>query len=208
MKKIICTPAQEIEILNKVKDSKFYGNIKSVDNENKVNKFIQKIKNKYYDASHNVSAYKLGIGDSALKYSDDDGEPAGSSGPPVLEVIEGKSLTNTVIVITRYFGGTKLGIGGLIRAYGNTARMVIEESGIKKLKLVYTISLKGKYEIIGNIMGQIESFNGKILSTDYDNKGGTINAVIKPTNYKKLKNKLIEITGNKVEFNINKKQYI
>lgn len=203
----ILTPERETEIINKVKDSKFYGNIKSVRNKEEVKKFLKKIKNKYNDASHNVSAYILKNDNSSLKYSDDDGEPAGSSGPPVLEVIEGRNLTNTVIVVTRYFGGTKLGIGGLIRAYGNTARKVIKKAAIKKLNLVYKLSIKGKYNVIGEIMGQIESFHGKILSTNYDNQGGTVYSLIRPKYFEKLKNILIENTGNKVEIEIIKEFY-
>ncbi|MFW5991967.1 MAG: YigZ family protein, partial [Halanaerobiaceae bacterium] len=95
MKQELYTAADEIEVYNKVKDSKFFGNIKSLKTEEEVKEFINQIKTRYEDASHNVSAYKLGSGDKALKYSDDDGEPAGSSGPPVLQVIEGEDLIDT-----------------------------------------------------------------------------------------------------------------
>ncbi len=199
MSNILYTPAQSIEIINKVKDSKFYGSITSVNNEEKVKKFIKKIKGKYDDATHNVSAYKLGSGDRALKYSDDDGEPAGSSGPPVLKAIEGEEITNTVIVVTRYFGGTKLGIGGLIRAYGNTARMAIREAGKKKLTLVYKLKITGGYDLIGTILGQVEAMKGKILTTEYGNEGVQIFFLLKPGNYSSLKNKLVDLTGNKVK---------
>ncbi len=199
MLEVLYTPARSIQVINKVKDSKFYGSIARADDEVAVKEFIDKIKKNKYDATHNVSAYKLGTGDQALKYADDDGEPAGSSGPPVLQAIEGEDLTNTVIVVTRYFGGTKLGIGGLIRAYGDTARLAIMEAGRRELKPFYKLSITGSYDQIGTILGQVEAFNGKILSTDYFNEGGEITLLLKPVEYSSLKDALIERTGNKVE---------
>ena len=162
MKKVL-TPNKKMQIINKVKDSKFYGSISNVSTRDEAENFIEEIKNKFSDATHNVSAFRIGIGDEALEYSDDDGEPAGSSGPPVLEAIKGENLTNAVIVITRYFGGTKLGIGGLIRAYGNTARIAINKSGKKRLLLYYKVTIKGDYNLVGTIMAQVESFSNNIF---------------------------------------------
>ena len=201
MKKKLLMPAKKIEIKNKVKDSKFYGSISAVKSKEEAKTFIKKIKNKYSDATHNVNAYKVGTGDDAIEYADDDGEPAGSSGPPVLKAIKGSDLTNTVIVITRFFGGTKLGIGGLIRAYGNTARMAIKSAGKKRLELIYKLKITGDYNVIGTIMGQIESNNGKIVSTEYNNQGGKVILYIKPDKYKELKDSLIKLTGNKININ-------
>lgn len=202
MNDILYTPANSVQILNKVKDSKFYGSIARVDNEEDVKEFVVRIKNMYSDATHNVSAYLLGVGDQAFKYTDDDGEPAGSSGPPVLQAIEGENLTNTVIVVTRYFGGTKLGIGGLIRAYGNTARLVIKEAGVRKLELYQEIHIKGNYDNIGIILGQIEAAGGSIKGTEYGNQGVVVSIKIKPEKWDLLKGNLIEKTGNRIEFKI------
>jgi len=200
MKEIIYIPEQSVQVIYRVKDSKFYGNISRVSSEDEVKQYIDNIKKRYYDATHHVTAFKLGSGDNPLKYYNDDGEPAGSSGPPVLQAIEGEGLTNTVIVVTRYFGGTKLGIGGLIRAYGETARLVIKEAGRKRLSLFYRVVISGKYEQIGTILGQIETNRGRILSTDYDNDGGSVVVLIKPANYQRLEEDLIEKTGNRVRF--------
>lgn len=202
------TAASRIEVINKVKDSKFFASIAPINNEEDANDFVSNIKNKYHDASHNVSAYKLGTGDQAIKYSNDDGEPAGSSGPPVLQAIEGEGLSNTVIVVTRYFGGTKLGIGGLIRAYGNSAKLAIKEAGIKKLELFDKLIISGTYQLIGTILGQIEAVGGQILSTDYKNDGGDINVLIRPVNYQTLEKKLIEHTGNKVDIRVVERVYL
>ena len=119
-------PAQNIEVRQNIKDSKFFASIFSVNSRENAEERINEIKEKYNDATHNVSAFRVEDGkNEALEYFDDDGEPAGSSGPPVLEAIKGANLLNTVIIVTRYFGGTKLGIGGLIRAYGGTSRLAI-----------------------------------------------------------------------------------
>jgi len=201
MDKIIYTPAQKLQVIHKVKDSKFYGSIANTKNEDEVKQFITRIKENYHDATHNVSAYKLGSGDQAVKYCDDDGEPAGSSGPPVLQAIEGEGLTNTVIVVTRYFGGTKLGIGGLIRAYGDTARKAISESGRKEATLIYKLMVAGDYNLIGTIMGQIEAHKGKILTTDYNNSGGKIYFLLYPRRYESFKNNVREMTADKITIN-------
>ena len=208
MKRSILTPANKMQVINKVKDSKFFGSINSANSRKAAETFINEIKEKYSDASHNVNAYKLGIGDNAIEYADDDGEPAGSSGPPVLKAIQGADLTNTVIVVTRYFGGTKLGIGGLIRAYGDTARLAIKSAGKKKLELIYKLQISGDYNVIGTILGQIESFNGKIISTEYDNQGGKVLLYIKPNRFQELKETLIELTGNKINFKKISEDYV
>lgn len=191
-------PDRKIQIINKVKDSKFYGSISSVKDRNDAEKFIEKIREDFSDATHNVNAFRIGNKSNLIEYAADDGEPSGSSGPPVLKAIKGKGLTNTVIVVSRYFGGTKLGIGGLIRAYGDTARMAIKESGKQRLKPLYEIKVEGNYDLVGDIMGQVEAFSGKILNTEYSDDGLTVKFLIKPMKFAGFKEKLVKITSNKV----------
>lgn len=198
MENVFCTAARKIQIVNKVKDSKFFGSISRADNEDEVKEFINKIKKMYHDATHNVSAYVLGTGDNALNYYDDDGEPAGSSGPPVLQAIKGAELTNTVLVVTRYFGGTKLGIGGLIRAYGDTARMAIAEAGKLKLELFNKVEVSINYKQLGTVMGQIEAFHADIIGTQYTNDGVFIKIIIASGKLENLHKVLIEKTANNV----------
>ena len=194
--KNMLTPDKKIRVMNKVKDSKFYGSISSAANRKEAENFISEISDEFSDATHNVNAYRIGSDSDLIEYADDDGEPSGSSGPPVLEAIKGEGLTNTVIVVSRFFGGTKLGIGGLIRAYGNTARMAIEESGKKELKLLYNVRVKGNYDNVGVIMGQIEAFKGKIINTKYNSQGVEIDFLIKPFRYENFRDKLIEMSSN------------
>lgn len=201
-------PDSSVEIKHKVKDSIFWGNIKHVKTREKAEEFIKKIKEKYHDASHNVSAFVLMQKEDSIEYYDDDGEPSKSSGPPVLKTIKGQELVNTVIVVTRYFGGTQLGIGGLIRAYGGTAQKVIKAAGIKKLNLYYYIKISGNYQVVGTILGQVEAFNGNIKDTKYNENGVEVFFYLHPNRYAGLKEKLIEESGNKVEFEILKKIYL
>ncbi len=199
MKETFYTAARSIQIINKVKDSKFFGSISRADTREEAVEFINKIKEMYRDATHNVSAYIIGNAGQEIKYADDDGEPAGSSGPPVLQAIEGAELTNTVIVVTRYFGGTKLGIGGLIRAYGDTARMAIAEAGRQKLSLFYKLEISTNYNFIGTVLGQVEAYQAELLDTRYTNDGVFICVLLSPEKKEALIKTLIEKTGNQVQ---------
>ena len=204
----IYIPKNNVEIKNKVKDSIFYGNIKNVNTIEEAKKFIYNVKNKYHDATHNVSAYVIKDNDESIDYYDDDGEPSKSSGPPILEMIKGNNLINTVIVVTRYFGGTQLGIGGLIRAYGGTAKKTINKSQIKTLNLYYLIKAVGNYDNIGSIFGQVEAFKGKIKDTKYYDEKIEVFFYLNPKKYEKIKNKLIEETGNRVKIDVIDKFYL
>jgi uncharacterized YigZ family protein len=174
-------PAGNMEVRHQVKDSKFYGSIFAVKNRAEAEKRITEIKNKYSDATHNVSAFRVEnseLDQEPVEYFDDDGEPSGSSGPPVLEAIKGEELLNTVIIVTRYFGGTKLGIGGLIRAYGDTARLAIKEAGIETLNEFYLIEVETSFDKIGAVLGQLEALKADIQNTEYNNQGAVVKSLI------------------------------
>src|SRR5699024_11106043 len=112
-----------------IQKSRFIGHIARIKNEEEAQLFIQKIKKQHYNATHNCSAYLIGEQDHIQK-ANDDGEPSGTAGIPMLEVLKKLSLKNTVVVATRYFGGIKLGAGGLIRAYGSITSETIKHIGI------------------------------------------------------------------------------
>ncbi|APH39737.1 IMPACT family protein [Methanohalophilus halophilus] len=116
--------------IKEFKKSRFIGNAFPVTDEIEAKTFVEEIQQRYPDANHNVFAYRLtGDGNLIMKY-DDDGEPSGSSGKPVFKVLELKGLDNVVVIVTRYFGGIKLGFGGLSRAYKQTAIEAIDDGGI------------------------------------------------------------------------------
>ena len=196
-------PAQNIEVRQNIKDSKFFASIFSVNSRENAEERINEIKEKYNDATHNVSAFRVEDGkNEALEYFDDDGEPAGSSGPPVLEAIKGANLLNTVIIVTRYFGGTKLGIGGLIRAYGGTARLAIEEAGIEELNEFHKIVVEIGFNKIGIVLAQLEAVKAKIKNSKYNNEGALVSAEIPADILNDFKKRLKEKTAGDYKLKI------
>ncbi|MBN2304232.1 MAG: YigZ family protein [Anaerolineae bacterium] len=118
-------PARTIRLENVVVNSRFITTIGRADTVAEAKAFIQNVRAEMPDASHHVYAFKVGYGGSITEGVTDDGEPSGTSGPPVLAVLRGADIGDVVIVVTRYFGGTKLGTGGLVRAYGGAAKDAI-----------------------------------------------------------------------------------
>ncbi|MFB3161117.1 YigZ family protein [Neobacillus sp. 179-J 1A1 HS] len=133
-----------------IQKSRFIAHIKRAENEGEAQEFIQTLKKKYWDANHNCSAYLIGENDQIQK-ANDDGEPSGTAGVPILEVLKKKKLKDTVVVITRYFGGIKLGAGGLIRAYGKATSEGLETAGIVERRLVQVIHVKIDYTWLGKV---------------------------------------------------------
>ncbi len=125
-----------------VERSRFIATVLPCESREEVDSFFNEIRQEFKDATHNVPAFVLG-NKMELKWASDDGEPQGTSGPPILKVLEGKGLTNLALVVTRYFGGIKLGTGGLVRAYSQSAEEVIREAGIAgaAIFLKYKVSL-------------------------------------------------------------------
>lgn len=130
------------------KKSTFIGNIKRIYSEDEARKFINKIKNENKEARHNVYAYNIGENKGIQRYSDD-GEPQGTAGIPVLEVIKKNDITDVVIVVTRYFGGILLGTGGLVRAYSKAASGAIRESEVIEKVKGFELNIFIEYELFG-----------------------------------------------------------
>lgn len=137
------------------KKSRFIATVRPVKTEEEARAFIDELKKKYWDATHNVFAYQIGERNEIQRFSDD-GEPQGTAGMPVLNVLKGEDVKDTAIVVTRYFGGTLLGTGGLVRAYGKAAKEGLLAAGIAEMVLYrryhvivdYTDSGKVQYEIL------------------------------------------------------------
>ncbi|RDW17007.1 YigZ family protein [Oceanobacillus arenosus] len=133
-----------------IRKSRFIGYVKRVETEEAAQDFIQEIKKKHHDATHNCSAYIIGEHDQIQK-ANDDGEPSGTAGVPILEVLKKQHLKDTAVVITRYFGGIKLGAGGLIRAYGGTTSLAIKTTGIVKRQRMRGYSITVDYGLLGKL---------------------------------------------------------
>ena len=137
------TLAGEAHVEFEEKKSIFIGHAIRTDNEQEAQEYIKRIKKQYNDATHNVSAYSI-HGGIIARYSDD-GEPQGTSGMPTLDAIRKSGVDNACVVITRYFGGTLLGAGGLVRAYSHTASLALEKAGIVKYEPYCEYELKCGY---------------------------------------------------------------
>jgi len=149
-----------------IQRSRFIAHIQRAETENEAQEFIQAIKKKHWDATHNCSAYLIGEHDQIQK-ANDDGEPSGTAGVPILEVLKKRKLKDTVVVVTRYFGGIKLGAGGLIRAYGKATSEGLEAIGIVERKLTQTIHVKIDYTWLGKIEKELRASDYKIKEIHY-----------------------------------------
>ena len=157
------------EIFNaayEVNKSKFLAHVKHVETEEAAREFILMIRKKYFDATHNCSAWVLGERGDKQK-SNDDGEPGGTAGNPILETIKKNELTNCAVVVTRYFGGIKLGAGGLIRAYSHTAALGITSSKVVQMTLFEKISLTLEYNFLATVENYLRNKKIRVESTDY-----------------------------------------
>lgn len=149
-----------------IQRSRFISHVKRAETEDEALLFIQMLKKKYWDASHNCSAYQIGE-QNMIQKANDDGEPAGTAGLPILDVIRKKELKDTVIVVTRYFGGTKLGTGGLIRAYGSAASSVIMSAGISERRWTRIIHTTIDYSLLGKVENELRQSSYTIKEIHY-----------------------------------------
>ncbi|PAE09046.1 YigZ family protein [Terribacillus saccharophilus] len=149
-----------------IQKSRFIGHVKRVETEEEAINFVQKIKKEHKDATHNCSAYMIGEHDLIQKASDD-GEPSGTAGVPILEVLKKKGLKDTAVVVTRYFGGIKLGAGGLIRAYSGSASQSIDEIGVVKRQLMQLADIHIDYTLLGKVENELRQSSYTLRNIDY-----------------------------------------
>ena len=149
------------------KKSRFIAHVFKVETVQEAEEKIAEISKKYWDARHNCYAYVLGAGGEISKCSDN-GEPSGTAGKPILEVINGEGLSNVLIVVTRYFGGVLLGTGGLVRAYTQAAQAGIEASKVGEMVYSQKLTLVAAYNLIGNIQYYLGQNEIQILDTRYE----------------------------------------
>ncbi|MCA0986853.1 YigZ family protein [Guptibacillus algicola] len=149
-----------------IQKSRFIAHVKRTTTEEEAQAFIQHIKKTHNNATHNCSAYLIGEQDNIQK-ANDDGEPSGTAGVPMLEVLKKKQLKDTTVVVTRYFGGIKLGAGGLIRAYGQTVSEGINATGIVERKLMTEIQTNIYYTLLGKVENEIRSSNYILKKINY-----------------------------------------
>jgi uncharacterized YigZ family protein len=190
-------PASEHRIETKVSNSRFIASISPAFTVDQARDFIMSTSDDFKDATHNVPVYIIGHGSSKITHANDDGEPSGTAGRPALAVLEGSGLGDTALVITRYFGGTKLGTGGLVKAYSDAARKVISLVP-KALKVqVHKIKLEIPYPLFENISRIIKSSGGTIITQDFTELV-TLIATIPANNYLGFEKIISETSGGKI----------
>ena len=176
-----------------VEKSVFIGHAKPVKTEEEAREFIDEMKQKYKDATHNVWAYTIGENMNIQRFSDD-GEPSGTAGIPTLEVIKKEDLRDVVVVVTRYFGGVKLGAGGLVRAYTKGAKIGLEAAKIVEKKPFQEICVDIDYTLLGKIQNELSNSEFTIRDIEYtENVRLLIYSELESV--EKLKNLLTEITS-------------
>jgi len=151
----------------KIKGSRFIGHVFKAETRESAETHLEQIRKQHHSATHNCFAYRVGSGDSSIFRSSDDGEPSGTAGRPILEALDSKELTNAVCIVTRYYGGTKLGTGGLIRAYGGCAAEALDAAGFEKRIIFHRVSVQFPYELTGSVMGVISQTECKVNETKY-----------------------------------------
>lgn len=177
-----------------IKKSRFIGYAKPIDSEQEALDFIEEIKSKHRDATHNVYAYVYGEGSNIQRFSDD-GEPSGTAGIPALEVIKREDLRNVVVVVTRYFGGIKLGTGGLIRAYTKGAKIGLESGIIIEKVLHHKLKIRIDYTLYGMIENHLMTKGYLIDDIVYDD-GVNIYVHVKYSEVDSFKKTIIDMTSD------------
>lgn len=186
------------------KRSKFIANIKPVKSEDEAVSFINEIKAKYFDAKHNVYAYL--IKEHNISRYSDDGEPQGTAGVPVLEVIKKHDLKDIAVVVTRYFGGILLGTGGLVRAYSAACKNVIETANIVTMHPCYKANIKCDYSLYGKVSALILDNGGNIFSSQFLDCTDIL-FYFKIDKFTEFQKKLSEISAGSLSANIISKEY-
>ena len=182
-----------------VEKSRFIAHASPAETPEEAKLFVAGIKEKYKDATHNVPAFICGAG-MEHQWASDDGEPQGTSGMPVLKLISSSELTNLVIVVTRYFGGIKLGTGGLARAYSHAAKLAIEKAGICEVREGVKLSYTFDYSYLSKLQNLSESHNFIIEDIKYSD---VINAEIScmSEDAGRIKSMMSDLTGGTASLN-------
>lgn len=176
-----------------VEKSVFIGHAKPVETEEEAREFIDEMKQKYKDATHNVWAYTIGEAMNIQRYSDD-GEPQGTAGIPTLEVIKKEDLRNVAVVVTRYFGGVKLGAGGLVRAYTKGAKIGLEAAKIVEKQPFAEVHISVDYTLLGKIQNELANKEYTVKEIEYTD---SVNIIVYCENERlyELKSLITEITS-------------
>lgn len=189
-----------------IQKSRFIAYTSHVETEAEARDFVTAIKKKHFDARHNCSAWVLGA-DSSQQKSNDDGEPGGTAGNPILEAIKQHGLTNVVVVVTRYFGGIKLGAGGLIRAYSHTASLGLEATPCLEVKPFCLMEAEMDYSLLGTVENWIRNKELRTGETAYLDKV-TVRLLVEPADCEAISTELTNLTAAQCKITIHEPEYM
>lgn len=179
------------------KKSRFIATLRKCESEEEAAAFIEEIKKKYWDARHNCSAYVIGSRGEITRCSDD-GEPGGTAGRPMLEVLTGEGIRNAAVVVTRYFGGVLLGTGGLVRAYTQAVQEGLKNCVIGRMRPGWKLRVTTDYGGIGKILHLLCNEGIQPLSSNYGEEI-VLELMAPARSAQALQNKIVDITGGRAE---------
>ena len=179
--------------------SRFIGKAMSVTSVEKADNVLRELKAKYHDATHHPFTYLIGTGDECIRRCSDDGEPPLTSGKPIQQAIERKSITNIILVVIRYFGGKKLGTGGLSRAYGECAEMVLNQAQLIPYVPTELISEKFTHSLFANVMKIIKKFNCETIDSSFK-ANAFLTLKVPSEDLDTFKKRLKDITKGEIKF--------
>lgn len=161
-----------------VKRSRFLGQVRRVESEADARAFIDEVRREHHDARHHCTAFVIGA-DSMLQRSSDDGEPSGTAGAPILEVVTRRSISDVVVVVSRWFGGTLLGAGGLVRAYGDAAGAALDAAGVQERSLRHVMQVEAMPADAGALDNRLRAI-GAVTDVEYGSRAVFTVSVVDP----------------------------
>lgn len=180
-------------IINK---SRFIGHGCPCETEEKALAFLASVRADHKDATHNCYAYIIGANMGVMRYSDD-GEPGGTAGMPIIEVMKARGVTNCCVVVTRYFGGVLLGAGGLVRAYANSAKLALDAAGISVMRPWVRCRVECPYPLFERVRMEIEGRGGTVEGSDFTDRVA-VTALLPLEQEETFREKIVEISAGSV----------
>lgn len=180
----------------KIKSSRFIGQVYPLTSVTGAGELLERCRKQYHDAAHRCYAFRMGIDGSTSRFSDD-GEPSGTAGKPILSILEHNDITNSLLFVIRYFGGTKLGTGGLVRAYTETAQNVLKIASVISVPVLHNIRITFPYDHTNGVMRLISQFDLKINDTEYG-EDVTIYLGVRPSVIDIIGSNLRDITSGNI----------
>lgn len=194
-------PARPAQAEIRISNSRFIAHLAPAASVEEARDFIDDIRSRYSDATHNVPAYVIGHGASVTAHCNDDGEPSGTAGRPVLAVLQGSGLGDVVVVVTRYFGGTKLGTGGLVRAYTQAAQAVLAVTPTARRAPVHHVRVDLPYPLYEQARNLIAGLGGEMVGEDFAGEV-TVEARLLSSRLEELRAGMTELSRGQVEVEV------